>query len=51
VTISGSGSALVAIGPKEQTAAIAKAMADAFTAHDNKAAPLTPAVVENGMTT
>jgi len=37
VTISGSGSALIAVGPKESAAAIAKAMADAFTAQGNKA--------------
>jgi homoserine kinase len=49
VTISGSGSALVAVGPKEHAAAIAKAMADALTAAGNKGMPLTPAVVETGM--
>ncbi|HEY2824598.1 MAG TPA: homoserine kinase [Gemmatimonadales bacterium] len=49
VTISGSGSSLVAVGPKEAAAAIAKAMADAFTAAGNKAVGLTPNVVEGGM--
>lgn len=49
VTISGSGSGVVAVGPKESAAAIGKAMADAMTAAGNKAAPLTPNIAEGGM--
>jgi homoserine kinase len=48
VTISGSGSALVAIAERERTEAVAAAMADAFAAHGNPARPLTPAVSGKG---
>jgi homoserine kinase len=51
VTISGSGSALLAIAPADQAAAVAEAMAGALTALGNSAAALTPAVSERGLST
>lgn len=51
VTISGSGSALLAITPADQAAAVAEAMAGALTAQGNSAAALTPPVSERGLTT
>jgi homoserine kinase len=51
VTISGSGSALLAIAPQEQAGAVADAMASALAAKANPAEPLTPAVTSRGLTT
>lgn len=51
VTISGSGSAVLAITPADQAAAVAEAMAGALTAQGNSAAALTPPVSERGLTT
>jgi homoserine kinase len=51
VTISGSGSALVAITPNEQAEAVAQAMADALSAAGNPAAPYNPAVSPQGLST
>ena len=50
VTISGAGSALLAFGPKKKAAAIARAMADAFTLAGNSARPLAPKVTAKGLT-
>lgn len=49
VTISGAGSTLVAVTPRDLTGAVAEAMASALTAHGNAAEPMTPAVTERGM--
>jgi homoserine kinase len=49
VTISGSGSALLGIGPAEVAEAVAGAMARALTAAGNPATPLTPPVTERGV--
>ena len=51
VTISGSGSALLAIAPTDQAAAVAEAMAGALTAQGNSAVALTPPVSERGLVT
>ena len=51
VTISGSGSALLAITPADQAAAVAEAMAGALTAQGNTATALTPPVSEPGLST
>ena len=51
VTISGSGSALLAITPTDQAAAVAEAMAGALTAQGNTATALTPPVSEPGLST
>lgn len=50
VTISGSGSALVAIAAPSAAASVAAALARALTESGNPAAPLTPAVVLAGFT-
>lgn len=50
VTISGSGSTLVAVTPRDSARAVAEAMAQAFTENGNPAQPLTPAVSANGLT-
>lgn len=50
VTISGSGSTLVALSPKDVVSEVAKAMVDALTRNDNPAAPLTPAISAAGLT-
>ncbi|MDH5643154.1 MAG: homoserine kinase [Gemmatimonadota bacterium] len=50
VTISGSGSTLIAIGPRRTANDAAEAMSEALTAHANAASPLTPKVVETGYT-
>jgi homoserine kinase len=49
VTISGSGSAIVAIAPRERAPEVAVAMAHALTKHDNIAEPMTPEVSERGV--
>ncbi len=49
VTISGSGSALVAITALEQAPEVAVAMAHALTAQGNMAEPMTPEVSERGV--
>lgn len=49
VTISGSGSAVVAITTVEQASDVAVAMAHAFTAQGNPAEPMTPEVSEGGV--
>jgi len=49
VTISGSGSAVVAIAPRERAPEVAVAMAHALTKHENIAEPLTPEVSERGV--
>lgn len=49
VTISGSGSALVAIAERGRTEAVAAAMAAAFTKHGNPARALAPAVSGKGL--
>jgi homoserine kinase len=49
VTISGAGSTLVAIGPREAAADVADAMALSLTACGNPARALSPEVVESGM--
>jgi homoserine kinase len=48
VTISGSGSGLVAIGPKGRTERIATTMAEALTTAGNPAIPLAPLVSSSG---
>jgi homoserine kinase len=50
VTISGSGSALVAVTPAGSEAAVAQAMAEALSASGNPAHPLIPAVSAQGLT-
>ena len=50
VTISGSGSTLVALSPKDVVSEVANAMTDALTRHDNPATPLTPAISATGLT-
>jgi homoserine kinase len=50
VTISGAGSALLALCPAAAAAAAASAMAEALTAAGNVAAALTPAVARTGLT-
>ena len=49
VTISGSGSAIVAIAPREQAPEVAVAMAHALTTQGNVAEPMTPEVSERGV--
>lgn len=49
VTISGSGSALVAITPVDEAASVADAMASKLTTLDNHAVALTPAVSNSGV--
>lgn len=49
VTISGAGSAVVAITPKHAARRVAHAMAGAFTTAGNPAEPMTPDVVTGGM--
>jgi homoserine kinase len=49
VTISGSGSTLVAVTPRERAAAVAAALAHALTEAGNPAAALTPTVSEKGL--
>lgn len=49
VTISGSGSALVAVTTPERASEVATAMAEALTTAGNTAEPLTPAVSERGV--
>lgn len=49
VTLSGAGSALVAVGPVETTAQVAEAVAHTLTSHGNPAQALCPDVVEDGM--
>jgi homoserine kinase len=51
VTISGSGSALVAITPEDQSEAVAEAMADKLSALGNHAVALTPGVSATGVAT
>jgi homoserine kinase len=48
VTISGAGSAIVAVSRRELASTVATAMADALTAHGNRAAAVTPSVVQGG---
>ena len=50
VTISGAGSALLAIAPREGAGTVAQAMARALAAAGNAASPLTPAVSDTGLT-
>jgi homoserine kinase len=50
VTISGSGSAVVAITPAEVAATVAQAMADAMDGHGHEVLALTPEVSERGVT-
>lgn len=50
VTISGAGSAVVAIAPKRAARRVAHAMAGAFTTAGNPAEPMTPEVVAGGFT-
>ena len=50
VTISGAGSALLAIAPKARSRAVAKAMAEALTRAGNPALGMTPAVSKKGLT-
>ncbi len=49
VTLSGAGSALVAVCPIESTAQVAEAVAHTLTSHGNPAQALCPDVVEDGM--
>ncbi len=49
VTISGAGSTLVAICPREGTSDVAEAIAKSLTASGNPAQPLSPDVAETGM--
>lgn len=49
VTISGSGSAILAVTEPERAADVAEAMADALRRHQNPAAALTPEVSEKGL--
>jgi homoserine kinase len=49
VTISGSGSAVVAITPAEEVDAVAEAMAMGFSQAGNPAEPMTPEVTERGV--
>lgn len=49
VTISGSGSALIAVTPEERQGDVAEAMARTLTAHNNPAEPVTPEVTERGV--
>jgi homoserine kinase len=51
VTISGSGSALVAITPEDQAESVADAMADKLSALGNHAVALTPGVSTTGVAT
>lgn len=50
VTISGAGSALLGIGPREAAPRVAAAMAEALTKAGNPAKPMTPAVAQVGLT-
>lgn len=50
VTISGSGSTLVAVTPRERAGAVAEAMATALTAAGNPATAATPSVSLRGLT-
>ncbi len=49
VTISGAGSALLGIGPRESATRMATAMAEALTKAGNPAKPMTPAVAVSGL--
>jgi homoserine kinase len=49
VTISGSGSTLVAIGPRSSVSDVAQAMAAALSSAGNRSQPCTPRVSERGM--
>lgn len=51
VTISGSGSALVALAAPEAVAEVAKAMVEALECHGNPATAVTPAISHQGFTT
>jgi len=48
VTISGAGSAVLALGPPDRVTAIAESMTHALTAEDNSATAATPSVAESG---
>jgi homoserine kinase len=48
VTISGSGSTLLGLAPRELVGQVAAAMAAALTRHENPAAALTPAISRSG---
>lgn len=50
VTISGAGPTIVAVAQREQTQAVAVAMAEALTRAGNRAEPLAPAVSSTGVT-
>ena len=50
VTISGSGSTLVALSPRDIVSEVANAMVEALARNDNPAAPLTPAISAVGLT-
>jgi homoserine kinase len=50
VTISGSGSTLVALSARGDVSEVANAMVDALAQNDNPAAPLTPAISAIGLT-
>ena len=50
VTISGAGSALLGIGPKNVAPSIGRAMAEALSREGNPATALTPEVAERGLT-
>jgi homoserine kinase len=50
VTISGSGSALLAVAPSEHAEGIARTMADALAAAGNPAIPMVPPVSQTGLT-
>jgi homoserine kinase len=51
VTLSGAGSALLGLGPKDAAPDIARAIAEALTRAGNPATPLTPGVAERGLMT
>lgn len=50
VTISGAGSALLALAPAELAPQVARALAEALTAAGNPATPVTPKPIELGLT-
>jgi homoserine kinase len=50
VTISGSGSTLLAFASRVDVAAVAEAMAEALRRNDNPATPMAPAVSDRGVT-
>ncbi len=50
VTISGSGSTLLAFASREAAAVVAESMVEALQRNDNPATPLTPAVSDRGVT-